>query len=136
MYKGICKTTFKRRYTDHKKYFNVEKNKKDTKLSTEHWKLTNKKLQPQIFWNVKGKCKSYSPNSRRRSSCWHKKLDMVDAPDEMLLRKWSEVISQCCHRNKYKLQNNGSSWLQVSTKWLFWTFWKLLEELWSRVYHQ
>ena len=36
LYKGICETTFKKRYASHKKSFNVEKNKNDTKLSTEH----------------------------------------------------------------------------------------------------
>ena len=46
LYKGICKTTFKKRYTNHKKSFNVEKNKNDTKLSTEYWKLPNNKLHP------------------------------------------------------------------------------------------
>ena len=37
LYKGISETTFKKRYPNHKKYFNVEKNKNDTKLSTEYW---------------------------------------------------------------------------------------------------
>ena len=35
LYKGICKTSFKKRYANHKKSFNVEKNKSDTKLSSE-----------------------------------------------------------------------------------------------------
>ena len=48
LYEGICKTTFKKRYTNHKKSFNAEKNK-DTKLSTEYWELANKKLHPRIF---------------------------------------------------------------------------------------
>ena len=47
-YKGICETTFKKRYANHKKSFNVEKNKTDTKLSTEYWKLPNTKFHPQI----------------------------------------------------------------------------------------
>ena len=34
LYKGICETTFKKRYANHKKSFNAEKNKNDTKLST------------------------------------------------------------------------------------------------------
>ena len=45
LYKGICETTFKKRYANHNKYFNVERNNNDTKLSTEYWKLANKKLQ-------------------------------------------------------------------------------------------
>ena len=44
LYKAICETTFKKRYANHKKCFNVEKNKSDTKLSTEYWKIANNKL--------------------------------------------------------------------------------------------
>ena len=34
LYKGIRETTFKKPYANHKKSFNVEKNKKDIKFST------------------------------------------------------------------------------------------------------
>ena len=101
LYKGICKTTFKKRYANHKKSFNKEKNKSDTKLSTEYWNLANKKLHPRISFSIKGKYKLYNPNPRRYSSCLHEKLEKVDDPDEILLNKQSEIISQCRHRNKY-----------------------------------
>ena len=48
LYKRICETTFGKRYANHKKSFSAEKNKNETKLSTEYWKLANKKLYPQI----------------------------------------------------------------------------------------
>ena len=41
LYKGICETTFKKCYANHKKSFNVEKNKNDTKLSTGNWQIIN-----------------------------------------------------------------------------------------------
>ena len=69
LYKRICETTFEKRYANHKKSFSAEKNKSDTKLSTEYWKLANKKLYPQISWSVKGNYKSYNPNSKRSSLC-------------------------------------------------------------------
>ena len=55
LYKGICETTFKKRYANHKKSFNSEKNKNDTKLSTEYWKLANKELHIRISWSIKDK---------------------------------------------------------------------------------
>ena len=76
----------------------------DTKLSTECWKLANKKLHPVISWSIKGKYNSYKPNSRRCSLCLYEKLEIVNDPDEILLHKRSEVISQCHHQNKYKLK--------------------------------
>ena len=104
LYKGICETTFKKRYANHKKSFNVEKNKNDTKLSTEYWKLANKKLHPRISWSIKGNYKSYNSNSKSCSLCLHEKLEIVNDPKEILLNKRSEVISQCRHRNKYTLK--------------------------------
>ena len=98
LYKGICDTTFKKRYANHKK------NKNDTKSCTEYCKLANKKLHPQISWSIKGNYKSYNPNSKRYSLCLHEKLEIVDDPEEILLNKRSEVISQCRHQNKYKLK--------------------------------
>ena len=35
----------------------------------------------------------------------HEKLEIVDDPKEILLNKRSEGISQCRHRNKYKLKS-------------------------------
>ena len=99
LYKGICETAFKTPYVNHKKYFNAEKNKNDTKLSTEYWKLANKKLDPRISWSIKSNYKSYNPNSRRCSLCLHEKLKIVDDPEETLINKRSEVIYQCRHRN-------------------------------------
>ena len=108
-FKGVCETTFKKGYTNHKKSFNAEKNRSDTKLSTKYWKLANKKLYPRMSWSIKGKYKSYNPNSKRYSLFLHKKLEIVDDPKEILLNKRSEVISQCRHRNKYKLKTPVSN---------------------------
>ena len=98
-YKGICETTFRKRYDNHEKSFDAEKNKNDTKLSTEYWKLASKKLHPRISLNIKGNYKSYNPNSKRSSVCLQEKLEIVDDPEEILLNKSSEEISQCRHRN-------------------------------------
>ena len=109
LYKGIWKTSFKKRYTNHIKSFNMKKNKKDTKLSTEYWKLANNKLHLRISWSIKGNYKSYNPNSKRCSLCLHEKLEIVDDPKEILLNKRSEVISPRRHGNKYKLKTHVSN---------------------------
>ena len=67
LYKGICETTFKKPYANHKKSFNAAKNTNDTKLSTEYWKLVYKKHPPRISWRIKGNYKLYNPNSKRCS---------------------------------------------------------------------
>ena len=42
LYKGSCKTNFKKHYSNRKKSFNVPLYKPDTKLSTEYWNLITK----------------------------------------------------------------------------------------------
>ena len=56
--KNICETTFKKCYANHKRSFNAEKNKNDTKLYIEYGKLANNKLHPRISWITKGNYKS------------------------------------------------------------------------------
>ena len=47
LYKRICETTFKKRYGNHKKSFNVPTYKNDTKLSTQYSGLKTKQLNPK-----------------------------------------------------------------------------------------
>ena len=37
--------------------------------------------------------------------CFNEKLEIIDDPDKNLLKKGSEVNSQCRYRNKFKLVN-------------------------------
>ena len=63
--KGICETTFKKRYTNHKKSCNVPTYKNDIKLSTEYWAFKTKQLNPKVSWQIKRRYNSYNPISRR-----------------------------------------------------------------------
>ena len=65
----------------------ILKNRNNTKLSTEYWKLENKKLHPWISWSIEGKYKSCNPNSRRCRLCLHEKLEIVDDSREILAIK-------------------------------------------------
>ena len=56
VYKGSCKTSFKKRYSNLKKSFKVPLyiDKHDIKLTTEYWSLKTKQLNPVISWKLKG----------------------------------------------------------------------------------
>ena len=71
-----------------------KKNKNDTKLSTECWMLANKKLHPRLSSIKKKASISNKPPTHK----------IVDDRDKMFLNKTLNVISQCCHWNKYKLK--------------------------------
>ena len=102
LYKGSCETSFKKRYSNHKKSFNAPLCKHDTKLSTEYWNLKTKQLNPGVSWKIKGIYKSYNPTSKRCNLCLTEKLEILDDPDKNLLNKRSEIISQYRHKNKYR----------------------------------
>ena len=46
VYYGTSEGTFKQRYGNHKKSFNHEKNRADTELSKEYWRLKKLKANP------------------------------------------------------------------------------------------
>ena len=107
-YKGICETTFKKRYANQKKSFNLIKSKNDTTLSIEYWNLKQKQQTPKLTWEIKGQYKVYNSTLKKCNLCLNEKLAIIDDPDKNLLNKRLEVISQCCHRNRFKLINLSS----------------------------
>ena len=40
---------------------------------------------------------------------YREKLEILDEPDKNLLNKRSEIISQCRHKNKYRLKTLASN---------------------------
>ena len=109
LYKGCCETSFEKRYSNNKKSFNVPFYKRDTKLSIEYWNLKMKHLNPQISWKIKRIYKSYNPTSKCCDICLTEKLEILDHPEKNLLNKRSEIISQCRHKNNYRLKTLASS---------------------------
>ena len=68
-----------------------------------------KQLNPQISWKIKRIYKSYNQTLKRCNLCLTEKLEILDDPDKNLLNKRSEIISQCRHKNKYRLKTLTSS---------------------------
>ena len=96
--KRICETSFRKRYANHKKSVNLIKSKNETTLSIlEYWK--------RLTWEIKGQYKAYNPTLKKSNLRLNEKLAIMDDPGKALLSKRSEVISQCRHRNKFKLVN-------------------------------
>ena len=104
-YKGIWEATFKKRYANHKKSINLINFKDDTTLSIEYWTLKQKQQAPTLTLEIKGQYKAYNPTLKKCNLCLNEKLAIIDDPDKNVLNKRSEVISQCRHRDKFKLVN-------------------------------
>ena len=105
IYKGVCATTWKERFGNHKKSFNNEKYNKETALSVEIWRIKRAGGEFDIKWSKESSKKSYTPEGSRCNLCLHEKLVIALHGENNLINKRNEIISRCRHRLKYKLRN-------------------------------
>ena len=52
-YKEISENTFKKRYVNHKRLFNINSYKNDRILSAEYWNLKAGNFNPKVTWTIK-----------------------------------------------------------------------------------
>ena len=64
-----------------------------------------KKQAPRLTWEIKGQYKAHNPTLKKCNLRLNEKLAIIDNPDKNLQNKFSEVILQCRHREKFKLVN-------------------------------
>ena len=77
IYYSISETKFKTRYSNHKKFFNGEKHKNDTQLSTELWTIKASKEEPVLGWKILGQYQPYNVNTKRCLLCLNEKLEIA-----------------------------------------------------------
>ena len=108
LYNGNCKRTFKRRYVNHNNSFNVPTYTNNTKLFTEYCALKTKQLNLKVSWQIKKRLNFYNFISRCNLYL-NEKLEILDDQGKNLLNERSEIISHCCHQNKFKLKSLPSN---------------------------
>ena len=77
VYYGICETTFKLRYANHKKSLNHRNCKSDTELSNAFWRIKDNKHSANITWDILGRHQAYNTSSKRYSLCLNEKLKIA-----------------------------------------------------------
>ena len=108
-YIGLTEGTLKQRFTQHKLSFNNRKYASSNELLKYIWRLKDKSEEYNIKWTFITKATLYSNISKRCDLCLAEKLHIIKANYNTLLNKQSELISKCCHVNKYLLLNNRTS---------------------------
>lgn len=108
VYFGLAETTFKKRFSNHKKSFKSEKYKNETELSKELWSLKNNNYKPTIKWRTVKQCAPFNRNSIRCNLCTSEKLIIACYPKDNIINKRSELISKCRHVNKHMLIRHDS----------------------------
>ena len=95
---GSTTTSFKKRYSNHKKSFNHERYRNDTTLSTYIW---SNKLQedPKIKWKIIKKCEKYKPGGKFCQICIEEKFNIIKGLKKTSnINKKSDIGSKCMHR--------------------------------------
>ena len=107
IYIGIAETTFKKRYSNHKRSFNLPAYKNDTELSKEFWKIKRRNSVPQIKWRIMKKCSPFHRPSLRCNFCPNKKL-------EIALFKGNNILNR--RTASFKMQTHKQTHLRQDTR--------------------
>ena len=100
IYIGIAETTFKKRYSNHKRSFNLAGYENDTELSKDFWKRKRRNFLPKIKWRILRKCSRFNSSSLRCNLCLKEKLEIASFKENKIFDIRTELISKCRHVNK------------------------------------
>ena len=104
-YIGLTEGTFKQHYTQHKLSFQNRNYSNSMELSKHIWTLKDYTTNFTINWSILVTAPEYRNKSKRCHLCLTEKLYLVRAKRPSLLNKRTELISKCCHKNKFYLAN-------------------------------
>ena len=108
VYIGLCETSFKKRFANHKKSFSHRKYSNETELAKEYWSIKEQNGVPIISWKILRKCRVTSNKGHKCYLCLAEKLEILSDSGNSLLNKRSELITACRHSNRFKLMNSDS----------------------------
>ena len=97
--------SFKERYRNHKKSFNIIRYEKETELSEYIWELKFKEKAFAINWSILKHSTPYAPGSTRCNLCNEEKLSIMKADQKTLLNKRSEIFGKCRHKDRFQVGN-------------------------------
>ena len=102
-YVGLCDTTFKERFNNHKCSFRNERYKNSTELSKYVWNLKQRKIDYQIKWRKVKQARSYSNVNKKCNLCLWEKYFIICKPEMSTLNRRNELSSICRHSKKFLL---------------------------------
>ena len=103
-YIGLTSTQFIQRYRNHTYSFKKEGMKTATELSKYIWGLKEAGKEYTINWEIVREAKSYKPGGRYCNLCTSEALAIAFQAGPNCLNSKSEIIKQCRHRTKWKLE--------------------------------
>ena len=102
-YIGLCSTTFKQRYANHKASFEHNSKRHSTQLSSHIWRLKDQNIPYLLKWRTIKQCKPYSNINKTCQLCLHEKFLIIYRPSMCSLNTRNELATTCRHRKSYLL---------------------------------
>ena len=118
IYIVIVKTTFKKRYSNHKRSFNLAAYKNDTELSNEFWKIKRRNSVPQLKWRILRKCSRFKRSSLGCKLCLNEKLEIALFKGNNTFNRRTKRISKCKHIKKHSCNTIPKTKLD----WYIWIY--------------
>ena len=103
-YIGLAENTFKDRLYKHKNSFRYESKKNASEPSNFVWENKHANTETYLEWKIVDKAKSHETVSRKCMLCLTKKYQIIFSKVN-LLNSRSELVTKCCHENKFYLSN-------------------------------
>ena len=103
-YIGLTSTQFIQRYRNHTYSFKKEGMKTATELSKHIWGLKEAGKEYTINWEIVREAKSYKPGGRYCNLCTSEALAIAFQAGPNCLNSKSEIIKQCRHKTRWKLE--------------------------------
>ena len=104
-YFGLTANKFIVRYRNHVHSFRNPANEKATELSKLIWKLKRESLEYSIKWSMVRRAKPYHAGSKFCNLCTSEAIQIAYfAGEETLINAKDEVINNCKHKVKWKLE--------------------------------
>ena len=103
-YIGLTENTFKDRFYKHKNSFKYESERNTTKLSNFVWEKKHANTETNPRWNILDKARAYKPETKRCLLCLTENYHIIFSKLN-LLNSRNELVTKCCHGNKFYLAN-------------------------------
>ena len=100
-YLRISEDEFKARYYNYYMSFRNKGHEKKTELSKYVWEVKDKGDNFTIKWSVAAKASRYICASKRCDLYLTEKLLIAKADPRTLSNRISDIVSKCCHSNKF-----------------------------------
>ena len=94
----------KKRITEAKSDMNIESKKNSTRLSNYIWQLKEEKISFKVEWEIIMKAKEYKKGGKTCNLCSKERLKIMEQDRRTLLNSRDEVITECFHKRRHKLE--------------------------------